>query len=94
MPQTGLEWGMEGVGTPPGTPSDLRPSPWGVPGPLQRGSRGCPRRLSGGVPDGSPKGFQTNTLAERLDKFQLVDWLMDELEHGMRQQQQLEGGAC
>ncbi len=32
--------------------------------------------------------------AERLDKAQLVDWLMDELEHGMRLQLQLEGGAC
>jgi hypothetical protein len=61
MPQTGLEGGMEGFGTPPGTPSDLRPSPWGSPGPLQRGSRGGPRCLSGGVPDGSPKGFPTNT---------------------------------
>ncbi len=32
--------------------------------------------------------------AERLDKAQLVDWLMDELERGMRLQLQLEGGAC
>ncbi len=32
--------------------------------------------------------------AERLDRAQLVDWLMDELEHGMRLQLQLEGGAC
>jgi hypothetical protein len=32
--------------------------------------------------------------AERLDKAQLVDWLMDELEHGMQLQLQLEGGAC